>query len=133
MDYERMISTPEEKEMLMVGLTRVMYADGILTDTEEMFIKKLAVGLNLDNYNVSKEYAEDKNIKFNDTETCMYFLTQAVQLCYIDGSYDQIERKELLKICGEMGISEEALLKVEEWVEEGIEWNNRGMELLKLK
>ena len=45
----------------------------------------------------------------------------------------EAEKNELKLMCEEMGISESALLKVENWVEEGIAWNNRGMNLLDLK
>ena len=75
----------------------------------------------------------NKPITFNDSKSCMFFVTQAVQLCYADGKYETSEQKEMLAICKEMGISEESLHKVEKWVEEGIEWNNRGMGLLNLK
>lgn len=133
MQLNEMITSKEEKEMLIYGLTRIMYADGSLTDSEMAFLDQISTALDCKKINVEEIKTVDKKMHFGDSRTCMFFLTQAVQLCFVDGIYDVAERKELLVMCEEMGISEETFIKVETWVEEGIEWNNRGMALLDLK
>lgn len=133
MNLNEMITTKEEKEMLLSGLVRVMYADGKLSETEKEFLEQVSIGLDCNETDIDSLKMTNKPITFNDSKSCMFFVTQAVQLCYADGKYETSEQKEMLAICKEMGISEESLHKVEKWVEEGIEWNNRGMGLLNLK
>lgn len=132
-NLNEMITTKEEKEMLLSGLVRVMYADGKLSETEKEFLEQVSIGLDCNETDIDSLKMTNKPITFNDSKSCMFFVTQAVQLCYADGKYETSEQKEMLAICKEMGISEESLHKVEKWVEEGIEWNNRGMGLLNLK
>ena len=63
----------------------------------------------------------------------MFFIVQAVQLCWIDDDYVEVERIEMRTISNELNISLKSLEKVEAWVEEGMKWNKKGDELLKLK
>lgn len=131
MELTEIITSKKDKTMLLAGLARVICADGTVTEFEKDFFNKLSLGLNLQNVEI--EELRNQTISFSKSYTSMYFLTQAVQLCYSDGSYDEIERIELLKICKEINITENALKEVEKWVEEGLEWKNRGMELLELR
>lgn len=131
MELSEIMLSENDKRMLLAGLVRVISADGTITEAEEDFFSKLALGLNLQNVEI--EEAKSQKLSFDKPESSMFFLTQAVQLCYVDGSYDKTEREELLSICKEINISEKAFKEVEMWVEEGIEWNNRGMKLLELR
>lgn len=133
MQLNEMITSKEEKAMLIYGLTRVMHADGSLSDSEFAFLEQISLALDCEKVDAEENKVAGKKMHFDDSRTCMFFLTQAVQLCYVDGKYDVAEKNELKLMCEEMGISESALLKVENWVEEGIAWNNRGMNLLDLK
>ena len=63
----------------------------------------------------------------------MFFLVEAVQLCWVNDEYSDAEKREIHQIAKEVGISKEALKAVEDWVYEGMEWNKRGDELLNLK
>ena len=62
----------------------------------------------------------------------MFFFIQAIQLSWIDNDYCEAERNEIRKLADELEISAESVEKVEKWVEEGMEWNKKGDELLKL-
>lgn len=131
MELNEIMTSENDKRMLLVGLARVIYADGKVTETELEFFSRLSTALNIQNADIDK--LKDQKVSFDKTTSSMLFLTQAVQVCYVDGSYDESEKNELIKICQELDISENALEEVEKWVEEGIEWNNRGMKLLELK
>lgn len=71
--------------------------------------------------------------EMKDSREKMFFLIQAVQLCWIDNKYVDSEQKEMRTIANELGISMGALEKVEKWVSEGIEWNTKGNKLLELE
>ncbi len=131
MEFNEIMTSENDKRMLLVGLARVIYADGKVTETELEFFSRLSTALNIQNADIDK--LKDQKVSFDKTTSSMFFLTQAIQVCYVDGSYDESEKNELIKICQELDISENALEEVEKWVEEGIEWNNRGMKLLELK
>ena len=78
------------------------------------------------------ENSDYKEIVFETTEEKMFFFIQAIQLSWIDNDYCEAERKEIRKLADELEISAESVKKEEKWVEEGMEWNKKGDELLKL-
>lgn len=127
------LKTRNAKVNFLKGLIRVSMSDGVVPDVEKEFYRKSAYGLGLDDEAVAEiENSDYKEIVFETTEEKMFFFIQAIQLSWIDNDYCEAERKEIRKLADELEISVESIEKVEKWVEEGMEWNKKGDELLKL-
>ena len=138
MRLDEMITTKEARISLVNGLARMAKADGMIHEKERAFFESIIVGLGLqDVLEVDRllnlESDEEMVVSFDTSEEKMFFVIQAVQLSEIDGSYSEEEKNEIRQICKEIGVSIASLEKVEAWVREGIEWNSRGDELLKLR
>lgn len=137
MDIMEILQTREARINFLKGLIRLAKADGVVDENEFVFYQQAAISLELGEEEISaldKVKSEEHKIAFNfetDREK-MFFLIQAVQLCWVDNNYSEAEQKELRTICQEIAISEEALMAVEKWAREGIEWNKRGETLLAL-
>ena len=127
------LKTRNAKVNFLKGLIRVSMSDGVVPDVEKEFYRKSAYGLGLDDEAVAEiENSDYKEIVFETTEEKMFFFIQAIQLSWIDNGYCEAERNEIRKLADELEISAESIEKVEKWVEEGMEWNKKGDELLKL-
>ena len=127
------LKTRNAKVNFLKGLIRVSMSDGVVPDVEKEFYRKSAYGLGLDDEAIAEiENSDYKEIVFETTEEKMFFFIQAIQLSWIDNDYCEAERKEIRKLADELEISVESIEKVEKWVEEGMEWNKKGDELLKL-
>lgn len=131
------LHTEESKLNFIKGLIRLAKADGIIDSNEIVFYKQVAVGLGMSNNSINEiEYFHNTDEKicfsFSSNEEKMFFIIQAVQLCWMDNEYVDSERQEMRSICKELGISEEALIQVEKWVQQGVEWNKSGDKLLYL-
>lgn len=138
MDVNTILTTNKGKINFLKGLIRLAKCDGDLPEEELVFYQSAANSMGLGEeeqelINDMKNSREKIDIDFETNKEKMFFLIQAVQLCWIDNKYVDSERREMRLIVNELGISMDALEKVEKWVSEGIEWNKRGDELLELK
>lgn len=137
MNAKEILKTEKSRSNFLKGLMRLANADGIVDDTEIIFYRQIAAVLDLDQRYVEQlenlRGNESKvHLEFDTDEEKMFFLIQAVQLCWVDNDYSDEEKVEIRKICQEINISNDALEAVEEWAKEGMEWNRRGEGLLKL-
>lgn len=137
MNAIEILQTEESKLNFLKGLIRLAKVDGVIDSNEIAFYKQAAVGLGMSDNSINEiEYfsKNDENISFSfsSNEEKMFFLIQAVQLCWMDSEYVESEKQEIRIVCKELGISEEALIEVENWVKQGIEWNKSGDRLLYL-
>lgn len=138
MDMNQILTTNDAKVNFLKGLIRLAKADGIMDDNEVIFYQQAVNAMGLDVQDCDKINALwEKNsceidISFQTNREKMFFFVQAIQLCWIDGSYTQKEKEEIYKIASELQISVTAIEKVEIWVNEGMEWNKRGDSLLEL-
>ena len=137
MDIKEILQTNEARVNFLKGLIRLANADGVEDENEFVFYRQTAVVLGLGEAEVEdleklKTGTNEITVNFETDREKMFFLIQAVQLCWVDNEYSDVERKEIRDMCKEMNISVEALEKVEQWVSEGMEWNKRGETLLEL-
>ncbi|MBD5474867.1 MAG: hypothetical protein HDR17_02610 [Lachnospiraceae bacterium] len=137
MDIMEILQTREARINFLKGLIRLAKADGIVDEKEFAFYQQAAISLQLGEEEIltlDKIKSEEHKIAldFEADREKMFFLIQAVQLCWMDNNYSEAEQKELRTICQEIAISEEALKAVEAWAQEGVEWNKRGETLLAL-
>lgn len=137
MEITEILQTNEARVNFLKGLIRLAQADGVVDENEFVFYRQVAVVLELGEAEVEsleklKDGTNEITFHFDTDREKMFFLVQAVQLCWVDNNYSDAERKEIQDMCQEMNISGEALEKVEQWVSEGMEWNKRGETLLEL-
>lgn len=138
MRIEEELRTPEAKMNFIRGLIRLSASDGVIDESESAFFQSAAISMGLDPMVVPElimatgnKEVENK-VVFTERREKLFFFIQAIQLCYVDGSYSETERKEMEKIRQELDIEETVVQEIEKWVKEGMEWNNRGNGLLEL-
>lgn len=137
MDIKEILVTKEARVNFLRGLIRLANVDGHVDESEFIFYRQAASVLGLGEQEIlelEKLGGGEDTITFNfetDKEK-MFFLIQAVQLCWVNDDYSELERKDMRKICHELNISMETLEEVEKWALEGYEWNKRGETLLEL-
>lgn len=138
MEMRKILITRDGKINFLKGLIRLAKADGIKDENEVIFYRQAAQAMELNPQDYSEidllweQDISEMKIFFNTNQEKMFFFIQAIQLCWIDGSYAEAEKREIYKIASELQISAAAIEKVESWVEEGMAWNRRGDNLLKL-
>ena len=135
MDMYAILHTKDSKINFLKGLIRIAKCDSVIDDNEQRFYNQAAytMGLGQEDVQLLEECRnmEGKiDIFFESSKEKMFFLTQAVQLCWIDGEYTDSEKVEIHCLAEEMGISQSALEAVEDWAYEV--WNKKGDELLLL-
>jgi len=75
----------------------------------------------------------DDNISFENSEQALFFLREGIQICNIDGNYSDEERKLVYSLAKKLGVSKASVAIIENWVEAGRKWEEKGDALLKLK
>lgn len=137
MELKSILKTEDARINFLKGLIRLSKCDGKSSEEELQFYFYAAKALELNEQQIheleSAWKSDDKlEISFETSEEKMFFFIQAIQLCWIDDSYADVERTEIREIANTLGISLDAIQQVENWVHEGILWNKAGDKLLKL-
>lgn len=137
-DVNRILVTRESKINFLKGLIRIAKSDGKNSVEEKNYFRQSAFAMELakEDADYLEDFWDEKDkieIDFANSEEKMFFLIQAIQLCWVDGGYLESEKQEMKFIASELNVSEEALEKVEEWAYEGICWDRKGEALLQLK
>ncbi len=137
MRVEDVLITEKSKLNFLKGIIRLSKCDGIVDEEEKNYIDQVALGFDLsDSSKKELEQCWNMNnsieIKFETSIEKNFFLIQCIQLSWIDGNYSEEEQREIRKIAVELGVLEDSIVKIEKWVEEGLEWNKRGEKLLEL-
>lgn len=138
MDTFEILRSNIAKINFLKGLIRIAKSDGVDDKAEIMFFQQAAEAMGLQEEEiemVTETWHTDEKItvSFESSEEKMFFFIQAIQLCWIDNDYVENEKAEIREVAKELGISIDSIQKVEEWVYEGIVWNRKSEELLKLK
>lgn len=129
-----------DRVMFLRGLIRLAKADGIIEPEELQYFEAAAKVLA-----VSEEVIQElrKNLlddiftseylvmHFATPAQALFFLREAMQLCYADGEYAEEEQLEILNIANELGVSLKKIDEIEAWIKAGIAWREAGDELLK--
>lgn len=132
------INTETSRINYLRGLIRIAECDNNKTSDEEGFIYKIAeiAGASYSELWKAEEKLEiegSDKIHFETKKEKILFLMQALYLCWIDDDYSDLERKEIIAIGNELGITQFELEEVESWVKQGIGWMKTGAELLRLE
>ena len=132
------LKSQEAKINFLKGLIRISKIDGKVDNSEWSFFLQAGNAMGLDGGDLAQlqscwNTSEPIQVTFSEASEKAFFFIQAIQLCWIDNSYDESERKEIRKLAFELHFSEASIEKIEQWVQEGIEWNKKGDSLLKLR
>lgn len=130
-----------ERVMFLRGLIRLAKADGVLEPEEVVFFDAAVQGLGV-SVTVG---AELRQILLDDIFTSPYlemqfakpaqglfFVREAMLLCYADGEYSEEEQLEILSIATELNIPLKKIEEIESWVKAGVVWREAGDQLLEL-
>ena len=125
----------EDKISYLAGLIRLAKADGIVAPEEKTFFDNAASGLGLsddDKNMLDKMWESEDTVKvsFTGMYQAAFFMQEAIQICEIDGEYSDVEKAEMRALGSEIGISEDKIVEIEDWVAEGIRWKKKGQAIV---
>ena len=137
MNVQEILTTKEARFNLLAGLIRLAKCDEIVADSEWLFYQHAANSFELEPMHIERLSAfwnseEFINVKFETRKEKIFFFIQAIQLCWVDKEYADIEKIEIRKLADEMGLELQVIEAVEKWVYEGIVWNLKSKELMEL-
>lgn len=140
LEINDILDTQQSKLSFMKGLIVIAQVDGKVDECEKKFFTNAMLELKLNNENISNlenvlnnlHNITDLNVAFDSRNQELFFFREAIQLCYIDGSYSKKERELIENIRTKTTVNKEDILKIENWVKEGIEWSKRGEKLLEM-
>lgn len=138
MRMEEVLVSKEAKFNFIKGIIRVAKSDGQLDEAEWGYYSKVANSMGFDEQELNElrkcwVSTEKLVITFNSVKEKLFFFTQVIQLCWIDQSYTEEEKREIKLLQEELEIKPESISAIEEWVYEGITWNKKGDLLLDLE
>ena len=135
------LSSEDEKIAFVKGLIRLAKVDQRIALEEKNFLDEIVVKIGLDSKYIpefreilgSNDDLSTIKISFESKKKSLLFLREAIQLCKVDGEYHEKEKTEIERIAKEMGVSSDAIRKIENWADRGIQWQREGLELLNLE
>lgn len=125
----------DDKIAYLKGMVLMSKADGKIEQAEVEYINAAAIGMGLDEVEkeeINKVWNDDGDvtIEFSDKLNAAFFIQEAIQLAWIDGNFDEKEHSMIYLLGEKIGLNANEVKRIEEWVEEGFRWKNRGEELL---
>lgn len=134
----QILTTREAKMCYLKGLAMISMCNGDVAEEEINYFNYAAQALQLDETDTNElnnmfVKKEKVGLKFEQKEQSLFFLREAIQLCFVDGSYNEAERAIIMEFAENMGVSVDSVLKMEAWVKEGIDWAEKGDSLLDLE
>ena len=128
-------NTSADKLNYLKGLIRIAKCNGEIAPEEQTYYLMAANNMQLSVEGIQELNSlwnedSDINISFTTEYDKLFFLQEAIQLCCVDGSYDDVEKREIAVIADELGINPDYLKEIYAWVLEGLEWKQRGEEML---
>lgn len=124
-----------DKTAYMNGMVRLSKADGTVAGEERVFILNAAQGLGLaaeQIVDLDSRFTspEKEQVTFTNRGSAAFFIQEAIQLCMVDGQYDDSEKQEIRNIAEENDLNESDVTAFEEWIQEGLVWRSRGEALV---
>lgn len=139
MNINEILNTYDSRINFMKGIVSLAKVDGLIDADEHNFFINAMTTLNISSEDInelSKALTDkniDKEIKFDNKKQSLFFLKEAIQLCYCNNVYS-VEEQELIKeFANKLNLSEETLKVIENWALEGFMWAKKGEELLELE
>ncbi len=129
------LSHDQERSVLEL-LGRVATADREITPAERQYVVNLSHDFNASAEGIfevdAQRSLEAICASFEDETARRIALVYATRLSFVDELYHQEEWFGIREIGDALGIAENEVLAIEDWVRRGIEWENEGQELLRI-
>lgn len=138
MQINEILKTEGSKRNFLIGLLFLSKADGVVEDSEKSFFLGTAASLKLSEQSVNEINSywtrdEMPELVFESKKEKLFFLIQAIQLCNVDSIYSEQEKQFIHKIASDLGVTNNSVEKIEDWVKAGSEWQAEGDKLLELE
>lgn len=132
-------SVPEEDRAAFAKIMAYLaQVDGEISLEEKHIMDDMIYAWNLDENSIYEIYEileKGSSLdlllgKFKNTKTGYLLIQELITLAHIDGKYDEQEKRTIDKISAELRVSKKRVENLEQWVEDGIAWRNRGIDLI---
>ena len=124
--------THDAKKSLVALMIKMSLVDGVV-ESETALINQMStsLGLNVDDvYLLANENTIESLCEiFIDRKSKVTLLIDLVNIACIDDDYTQSERSQIKEVCGFINISDSLFERIEEWVQSGISWKKKGLEI----
>jgi hypothetical protein len=135
---KQILDSENAKVNFMKGIINLAKVEGIDESDIVLFDKAMmGLGLSEEVIEALDQLIQDEDniveIEFESKRQALFFLKEGIQLCYVDGHYGLEEKRLIEEKAAKLGVSVESVKKIEAWVLEGIEWSNKGDQLLELE
>jgi uncharacterized tellurite resistance protein B-like protein len=122
---------PEEQRNLMELLIAMAKADGEVVDIEAQVLEQYAelIDVDLDSLDGNRS-VEELATTFGTPESKVAVLQEVIRLSHLDGYFAEDEKRAILQLAGVMGIPTEFVMRVDQWVVDGLRWVWEGEELV---
>lgn len=123
--------SPNEQRALLELLVHLAKADGRLKDMEREVLEMYADLVQVDRAEIEGDYSLEQLVpQFKTPASRVIALQELFRLSHLDGWFAESEQSEILEVSAMMHVPMELLQKIERWVLDGIEWAERGEEIL---
>lgn len=136
MNINEILNSTNSKKNFLKGLILISKTDGV-EEEEKVFFEQAGMALQLDQNSIEEIESfwnkSDIEIEFENKQQSLFFLREAIQLCYVDNGYTDNEKCMILKLAKMLEVNEEIVNKIEEWVVEGIKWSKKGEQIINME
>lgn len=138
-NLNELLGSEESKLSFMRGLIYLAKADGEIDESEKVFFTQAAATLNMNENSMAQvneriESADNELVlNFDDKKQSLFLIREAIQLCYVDGKYDDNEKSAIAEMSRQLNVSTSKVNEIENWVIEGINWSRRGESIIELE
>ena len=123
--------TPNEQTALMELLITLAKADGAMEDLESEILDQYADIIDVDFDALNGELPLEEILpQFESPTSKVIAVQELLRLSHLDGVFADEEKNLIQDIAQRLGVPDELLKKLDEWVVEGLNWSWRGEELL---
>lgn len=132
---QNLLDNKEDRLNYLKGLIRLTISNGEIAVEQKNFFVNAAIGMELDETDRNElencwNTSEKIKLEFSSKKVALFFIQEAVQICLVDGVYDEIEQQEIYQVGSELKICIDTIKQLEAWVKEGIAWKKRGEKLI---
>lgn len=136
-DITTILDSQASKYKFMKGLLCLSLADNNLSEEEKEYFKAVSMKLGMNSESIESfvQILGDTKISSDDIifvarEQALLFIRESLQLCYLDGHYDNKEKALLKKIGKQNNINMKTINTLEKWVKKTIILQEEGFNLL---
>jgi hypothetical protein len=123
--------TPKEQHALLELLLVLAKSDGQIQEAEEEILAMYADLVDVDPGTLQGDTPLEELVAvFESPASRVIALQELFRLSHLDGWFADNEQSTLLEVGAMMQVPMELMQKIERWVLEGLDWVNRGDDLL---